>query len=320
MCHSSIVRIHDVFDNGTSVSFVMDQMHQDLLDGLQSYVMREKLGRESDMNGLLHIIQQMVAAVQYLHTLAIVHRDVKPENFLIDREQLTDSSCRVVLADLGSACRLTDNQRLSEQVGTTAYWSPEMYDQNYGLKVDIWALGICLHCMASNTFPFVDEHEVRTKTFRLRRISQSCNRLIHAMLSKAEAKRPSVHEVQQHPWLTGKDDPDERPDEDACGRKPGGWFGVSLSKELSGWPSPRKPRRAWPRAALPLLFAFFFTGLVFKPCRPGWDASTASAASAASGARWTPLEVTPSPPHNLKHVIRGSISSCAQAVFSTAMP
>ena len=71
--------------------------------------------------------------------------DVKPENFLIDREQLTDPSqhrstaavdirpsllachlpaltlkdpsCRVVLADLGSACKLTENQRLSEQVG-----------------------------------------------------------------------------------------------------------------------------------------------------------------------------------------------------------
>ncbi|CAE7030634.1 unnamed protein product [Symbiodinium sp. CCMP2592] len=252
MCHSSIVKIHDFFDNGTSVYFVMDRMHQDLLDGLQSYVMREKV----DMNGLVHIVRQMVAAVQYLHTLGIVHRDVKPENFLIDCEQLTDPSCRVVLADLGSACKVTDkNQRLSEQVGTTAYWSPEMYDKDYGPKVDTWALGICLHCMASNTFPFVDEHEVRSKTFRLRRVSRSCNRLVQAMLNKVEARRPSLDEVQHHPWLTGKDDPEDH-EQDECGWNPTGWLNVlgysSCSMDTCGWDSwnptaffqARNPRKA----------------------------------------------------------------------------
>ncbi|CAE7457362.1 CIPK5 [Symbiodinium natans] len=307
MCHSSIVKVHDIFDNGKSVYFVMDRMHQDLLDGLQSYIMREK----SHMNGLVHIVRQMVAAVQYLHTLAVVHRDVKPENFLIDSERLTDPSCRVVLADLGSACKLAQNQRLSEQVGTTVYWSPEMYDQDYGLKVDIWALGICLHCMASNTFPFVDEDEVRTKTFRLRRVSPSCNRLIHSMLNKVEAKRPNIDEVQQHPWLTGKDDP-ENHEQDECGWKVNGWLSVLSRPEKHQWPSPRKSRRAWPRAALPLLFAFCLTGLVFKPQRSGWD---------ASAARWTPLDGAASnPPASLRHVIRGSFSSCAQAVFSMATP
>ncbi|CAE7292248.1 pim2 [Symbiodinium necroappetens] len=276
MCHSSIVKVHDFFDNGTSVYFVMDRMHQDLLDGLQSYVMREKV----DMNGLVHVVRQMVGAVQYLHTRGIVHRDVKPENFLIDCEQLTDPSCRVVLADLGSACKVTDkNQRLSEQVGTTAYWSPEMYDKDYGLKVDTWALGICLHCMASNTFPFVDEHEVRSKTFRLRRVSRSCNRLVQAMLNKVEARRPSLDEVQHHPWLTGKDDPEDH-EQDECGWNPTGWLNV-LAKPYEQWPVPRKPgRRAWPRAALPLICAFFLTGLVFKPQSPSWD---------APAAQWTPV-------------------------------
>mmetsp|Transcript_7114 Transcript_7114/g.17057 ORF Transcript_7114/g.17057 Transcript_7114/m.17057 type:complete len:372 (-) Transcript_7114:102-1217(-) len=308
MCHSSIVKVHDFFDNGTSVYFVMDRMHQDLLDGLQSYVMREKV----DMNGLVHVVRQMVGAVQYLHTRGIVHRDVKPENFLIDCEQLTDPSCRVVLADLGSACKVTDkNQRLSEQVGTTAYWSPEMYDKDYGLKVDTWALGICLHCMASNTFPFVDEHEVRSKTFRLRRVSRSCNRLVQAMLNKVEARRPSLDEVQHHPWLTGKDDPEDH-EQDECGWNPTGWLNV-LAKPYEQWPVPRKPgRRAWPRAALPLICAFFLTGLVFKPQSPSWD---------APAAQWTPVGgVAGIPQPSFRHVIRGSFSNCAQAVFNMAMP
>ena len=44
---------------------------------------------------------------------------------------------------------------------------------------------------------------------------------------------------------------------------------LRLAKPYEQWPVPRKPgRRAWPRAALPLICAFFLTGLVFKPQSP----------------------------------------------------
>eukprot|EP00931_Biecheleriopsis_adriatica_P102566 TRINITY_DN77516_c0_g1_i1.p1 TRINITY_DN77516_c0_g1~~TRINITY_DN77516_c0_g1_i1.p1 ORF type:complete len:380 (-),score=67.95 TRINITY_DN77516_c0_g1_i1:39-1148(-) len=199
LSHCNIVKVHGVFDAGTSVCFVMEKLHRDLLDSLQSYVMREHF----DMNGLVHVAQQMASSIEYLHSQAIVHRDVKPENFLVDSEKLTDPDCRIVLADFATACQLRDDQRLTEQVGTTTYWSPELYDKNYSFKVDVWALGVVMHCMASNKFPFEDEEDVRKKAIHLRGVSRECRTLISSLLEKDEDMRPSISSAIRHPWLTG---------------------------------------------------------------------------------------------------------------------
>lgn len=266
LCHSSIMKVHDVFDDGKSVYFVMDRMHHDLLDGLDLYVMRET----ANVNGLVHIVRQMAEAVKYLHSLSIVHRDIKPENFLTDRERLRDPQCHVVLADFGSACKITQT-RLADQVGTMVYWAPEMYDKNYGLKVDVWALGICLHCMASNAFPFDDEQQVRTKEIGLHSISSSCRDLISTMLVKAEADRISMEDVLWHPWLTGQPTENAISDIDTEDSSPL-W---KLFPDVSEWrlPSfsrPRKTKRIWPLALASLISSICVAKMALRFC-PGWD-------------------------------------------------
>mmetsp|Transcript_124967 Transcript_124967/g.296512 ORF Transcript_124967/g.296512 Transcript_124967/m.296512 type:complete len:376 (-) Transcript_124967:88-1215(-) len=273
LCHSSIVKIHDIFDDGKSVYFVMDRLHHDLLDGLHSYGMRESV----DMNNLVHVVRQMATAVRYLHSVAVVHRDVKPDNFLTDRERLTDPNCKLVLADFGSACKLSVNARLEEQVGTKIYWAPEVYDGNYGFGVDVWALGICLHCVASNTFPFADEQEVRTKNIYLRYVNRQCRNLVSAMLQKVEEKRISMEEVLWHSWMTGEDDsePDEIMDSSLARR----WLRDAEMRlpSFARFDRNRK-RKAWPRLALPLIAGLFVARIALRLC-PGWDAPV----------RWSPV-------------------------------
>ncbi|CAK9113023.1 unnamed protein product [Durusdinium trenchii] len=270
LCHSSIMKVHDVFDDGKSVYFVMDRMHHDLLDGLENYVMREA----SNLNGLRHVVRQMAAAVKYLHSHSIVHRDIKPENFMTDRASLTDPECRLVLGDFGSACQITEQTtRLAEQVGTMVYWAPEMYDKDYGLKVDVWALGVCLHCVASNAFPFVDEQEVRTKSIGLSNINRACRGLISSMLEKVEEIRINMEDVVWHPWLT-QETATEEPDFEAL-PPPSVW---ALLPDVSEWRLPsfprkgRKARRLWPLAMASLMTGIGLARMALRFC-PGWDST-----------------------------------------------
>merc|ERR1712232_1466066 len=95
--------------------------------------MRQQVDDQGQINchDLAHVVSQMCASIQYLHRSFVVHRDVKPDNFLIDRKDITNKTCKVVLADFGTACTFGDGERLREKVGTTMFWAPEMFDRNY---------------------------------------------------------------------------------------------------------------------------------------------------------------------------------------------
>ena len=87
-------------------------------------------------------IKQLLFAIQYLHSINIVHRDIKGRNILIS------SSMQIKLADFGSAIIVSDTLTLKRSVsGTIHYMSPEVFKKNYSstnifYKHDIWSLGI----------------------------------------------------------------------------------------------------------------------------------------------------------------------------------
>jgi hypothetical protein len=90
----------------------------------------------------------MVKAVDYIHSLNRIHRDLKSDNVLYD------SSGKVKLADFGFCTALTQtNARVKSIVGTSYWMAPEIVSRNsYDKPVDIWALGIVAIEMAEG-FP-----------------------------------------------------------------------------------------------------------------------------------------------------------------------
>merc|ERR1719188_298315 len=81
---------------------------------------------------------------------------------MIDTEDILDPDCRVVLGDFGTARSMpSSGARLEAPVGTKYFWAPEFFDERYGLKVDVWALGVVIYSLLSARFPFRDEGEVR---------------------------------------------------------------------------------------------------------------------------------------------------------------
>lgn len=204
MNHPNIVKFHGVFYERCFVCIVMDKYSGgDLVEGLQRHL-KEK--GQINCHSVVHVAQQMGDSVRYLHGRNVVHRDIKGDNYLMDRKDMTDPKCVVVLTDFGTACHASPVERLSAGVGTKIFWSPEFFDRDYGQKVDVWAMGVIMYGLVSGRFPFRDEADIRTKDVRIpKAVHPVCQDLIRKMLEKSEKARLTAEEVMDHAWIAKKD-------------------------------------------------------------------------------------------------------------------
>ena len=81
------------------------------------------------------------------HDAGIVHRDIKPEQFVIAHK---DGNAVVTLVDFGLSAPFNSHSALHDAVGSSPYAPPELMDGSdlsYSCKVDIWSLGITLYAL-----------------------------------------------------------------------------------------------------------------------------------------------------------------------------
>jgi len=195
--HPNIVKFKDVFVERCFVCIVMEiYKGGDLVDGLQR-------GGPFPSDKIIHVAHQLAASLHHLHTNSVAHRDVKGDNYMMDRQDLLDPSCVVVLTDFGTAAHYKPSEPFSTQCGTRQFWAPELLDKAYGLKVDIWALGVLMYGLVTGRFPFRDENDIRKKEVKIRtRVGEDCQDYVLRMLEKLEAKRPDSFAVMSHPYLS----------------------------------------------------------------------------------------------------------------------
>ncbi|KAL3320617.1 hypothetical protein Ciccas_000692 [Cichlidogyrus casuarinus] len=100
---------------------------------------------------------QVLMALEYLHNLNIVYRDLKPENLLITGDGYTK------LADLGFAKQLQRDKRAWTLCGTPDYMAPEVIlNKGHHLPVDWWSFGVLLYELTCGYPPFMANDQMKT--------------------------------------------------------------------------------------------------------------------------------------------------------------
>ncbi|KAI8140284.1 kinase-like domain-containing protein [Fennellomyces sp. T-0311] len=164
-------------------------------------------------------IAETIVAVDCLHQMGYIHRDIKPNNILIDH------TGHVKIADFGSCISIADAKKMppTVAVGTCDYVAPEVLQAQqgnitYGAEVDWWSVGIVLYEILQVNPPFYSESDTKTflkilshenseLQFDDEPISPECKDLICKLLCKRETRlgRNSVQEIQAHPFFAGID-------------------------------------------------------------------------------------------------------------------
>ncbi|XP_035150863.3 serine/threonine-protein kinase MARK2-like [Callithrix jacchus] len=209
--HRNIIKLYHIINSKEACHFVLEYA----AGGSLSNWIERNIVEEEEARGMF---QQMLSAVRYLHRRSIAHRDLKPDNMLLDVKG------NIKIADFGSATSYHEGQRLTIAHGTLAYMAPELFGaQGYECPtMDIWSLGVTLFQMVSNNLPFFAVSRTQLKRLILsgqyvspQYFSENLKRLIKNLLMPDPNERPTADKVMGESWVNNglhrKSDPQHAP-------------------------------------------------------------------------------------------------------------
>mmetsp|Transcript_3142 Transcript_3142/g.4863 ORF Transcript_3142/g.4863 Transcript_3142/m.4863 type:complete len:622 (+) Transcript_3142:86-1951(+) len=198
---------------------VFDEAKGQYVYRLTKRVMLESTARKT--------FKDLISALSYLHANHIAHRDIKPDNLLVDFKgnlKLSDfgvsshfeSDRKKSAISLVALARSKSRGAVSQTEGTYSFYSPEMCTVKTGTgysayMADMWAASICLWIFVFGKVPFYHP-EVMTLFQMIReedpikphRVSPELEHLFDMLLQKDVGVRPSAAHVRHHCWLTGE--------------------------------------------------------------------------------------------------------------------
>ncbi|XP_076601718.1 PAS domain-containing serine/threonine-protein kinase [Chaetodon auriga] len=192
--HHNIVRVLEVFENGSYFQMVMEK-HGDGLDLFEFIDMQPRL----DEPLASYIFRQLVAAVFYLRTKNILHRDIKDENIIIDK------CFHIRLIDFGSAALMAPRKLFYNFCGTLEYCSPEVLQGNpyEGPELEMWSLGVLLYTLLFSENPFCGVGEIlEAKLKPPFPLSHDLHGVLCGLLHPDPAQRMTLDQLLLKPWIS----------------------------------------------------------------------------------------------------------------------
>jgi len=200
--HPYIVKLHYAFQTPHNLYMVIDFCS----GGDLSYHLQLRQRFEEGITKLF--IAETLLAIEKLHDLDIIYRDMKPENLLLDDEG------HIKLADFGLAKEgLSDQSTTATFCGSPAYLAPEMVARKgVGKSADLYQIGAIMYEFLTGIPPFYnDDVEKLLKNIKKGKlkfpgwVSKPAKNLIKKLLSKNPDERVTKDEMKRDPWFADID-------------------------------------------------------------------------------------------------------------------
>ena len=216
-----LTRLHESFAEGQKLYIVMEYLNggslRDLIDEMpeddeeDSNNNNSKKKNSSNTGAFpesvcAYIIRQVLFGLDYLHKNGKIHRDLKCENLLMNKDGA------VKLGDFGGTGRLTEtDDKRNTFVGSPFWMAPEVIKENdYDTAADIWSLGITAIELAKGHPPYAQLHALRVlflipknpaPVLDGNNFSKNFKDFIRLCLNKNPARRPTASELLKHPFV-----------------------------------------------------------------------------------------------------------------------
>lgn len=202
--HKNIVPLKDFFEEPNCFYLVMQKCDGgDVLDRVASI-------EQYSEKDACQFSQGLLKAVQFMHERGIAHRDLKPQNLLLENK---DDNTSVKVCDFGYAKRVHMPQSLTTLCGSLHYVAPELLKNHpYDESADMWSVGVVIYFLLAGYLPFhnKDQNEL-FKIIRLGKynfdtkywtgISKEATRLIKKLLEVDPSTRYTATKALELDWI-----------------------------------------------------------------------------------------------------------------------
>ncbi|XP_059302439.1 CBL-interacting serine/threonine-protein kinase 4-like [Lycium ferocissimum] len=199
--HPNIIKLNEVMATKSKIYLIME-----LAPGGDLFSKLNRRGRIS-YSTARYYFHQLVSALHFCHQKGVAHRDLKPQNLLLDGEG------RLKVSDFGFSAlhdEQLSNSLLQTACGTPAYAAPEIvYRREYeGSKADAFSCGVILFVFLAGKLPFDDSSYTRLHLAKHRReyqfpdwVQKPARSVINRLLDPNPSTRLSIEELTEMSWF-----------------------------------------------------------------------------------------------------------------------
>ena len=225
--HPHIVRFENLLASNSNYYLIMEYCNGgDLTGCLQKY---KNLFREStfSIDIVQYLMRQIIDAMKYIHSLKIIHRDIKLDNILlsfdneIDKQNLNLLASNIKIIDFGLATKLDKSNLAYSVLGSPVNMDPlilKKFDkaggyqvlEGYNEKADIWSLGTIFYQLLTGEILFFSHNmkelmkKVEEGNYVIpinKNFSKEAVSFLNCMLQYKPEDRLSINELEQHDFI-----------------------------------------------------------------------------------------------------------------------